>query len=62
MFEFFPAKADSNIVSKAYHYVVSDPWVGFIMIMCFIHLAWVYILLLVQLFQVGVACHVITLA
>ena len=38
---------------KAYHYVVVDPWVGFIMVMCSIHLMWVYILLIVQLFQVS---------
>lgn len=36
-----------------FHYVTVEPWVGFIMVMCYIHLTWVYLLLIAQLFQVG---------
>jgi hypothetical protein len=52
LYAFHPAK-DGNFIVRGYHYVIGDPWVGFILIMCFVHMTWVYILLLVQLFQVS---------
>jgi len=54
LFVLHPAKS-SNIVAKVYHYITCEPWVGFIMVMCFVHIIWVHILLFLQLFQVGVA-------
>ena len=53
LYAFHPAEG-GNILYKCYHYVTSDPWIGFILVMCLVHMTWVYILLLVQLFQVGV--------
>lgn len=55
LFKFYPAK-EGNFIFRGYHYLTSDPWVGFILINCLVHMTWVYILLLAQLFQVGVAC------
>lgn len=51
LYAFYP-DTHGNFIVKSYHYVTSDPWVGFILVMCLVHLTWVYILLLTQLFQV----------
>jgi len=52
LFHSYPAE-QGNFVFRIYHYITVQPWVGFIMVMCFIHLTWVYLLLLVQIFQVS---------
>ncbi len=53
-FYMFHPVEGGNILYKGYLYVTSDPWIGFILVMCLVHMTWVYILLFVQLFQVGV--------
>ena len=55
LFHLYPAE-HGNFVVRTYHYITVQPWVGFIMVMCFIHLSWVYLLLLVQIFQVSRSC------
>ena len=54
VYQFHPA-THGNFIVRMYHYITAQPWIGYIMITCFIHLTWVYLLLLAQLFQVGVA-------
>lgn len=50
IFHFYPAD-HGNFLVRSYHYVTVDPWLGFILVMCFFHLTWVYLLLMVQIFQ-----------
>ena len=52
LYHLYPAD-HGNFLVRTYHYVTAQPWVGFIMVMCFIHLTWVYMLLILQIFQVG---------
>ena len=52
LYRLFPADPDQSWVGKAWHYCTTQPWVGFVMIMCFFHLTWVYMLLAAQVFQV----------
>lgn len=52
LFKLYPAD-HGNFIVRTYHYITVDPWVGYILVSCFIHLTWVYLLLLAQLFQVG---------
>ena len=53
VYQFHPA-TEGNFIVRMYHYITAQPWIGYIMITCFIHLTWVYLLLLAQIFQVGV--------
>jgi ankyrin repeat protein len=51
LYRLYPADPDQRWVGKAWHYCTTQPWVGFVMIMCFFHLTWVYMLLAAQVFQ-----------
>jgi palmitoyltransferase len=51
MFNFYPADPSGSLLSRCWHYLVADPWAGFILIMSFVHFTWVYLLLMSQLFQ-----------
>jgi len=50
LYKFHPAE-EGNFVSKIYHYITVEPWVGYIMVSCYLHMTWVSLLLLAQLFQ-----------
>ena len=52
LYRHHPADAELSWVWKVWHYSTTQPWVGFVMIMCFFHLTWVYMLLAAQVFQV----------
>ncbi|XP_003387518.1 PREDICTED: palmitoyltransferase ZDHHC17-like [Amphimedon queenslandica] len=51
VYHFFPADPSQNVVMRTWHYIVSDPWIGYILIMTLFHFTWVYLLLVSQLFQ-----------
>jgi palmitoyltransferase len=51
LYRYNPADPGAGWASKSWHYVSAQPWVGFIMVMCFFHLTWVYMLLAAQVFQ-----------
>ncbi len=55
MFHFYPADPSLNFFIRVFHYITTDPWIGFIAIMCFFHFTWVYLLLVSQLFQVSIS-------
>ena len=58
LYRYHPAEPGAGWAGKTWHYVSAQPWVGFIMVMCFFHLTWVYMLLAAQVFQVrSHDCH-----
>ena len=59
LYRYFPAE-QGNWVGKVWHYITAEPWVGFVMVMCFFHLTWVYMLLAAQMFQVRSCDHHVT--
>lgn len=52
LFYFFPADPSRNMFIRVWHYIVADPWMGFILLMTLFHFTWVYLLLVSQIFQV----------
>ena len=52
LFTSYPAD-HGNFVVRTYHYITVDPWAGYMMVVCFVYLTWVYLLFVAQIFQVS---------
>eukprot|EP00731_Ephydatia_muelleri_P006292 Em0003g540a len=53
VFTSYPAD-HGNFVVRTYHYITVAPWAGYMMVICFVYLTWVYLLFVAQIFQVMV--------
>lgn len=51
MFHFSHVDSTQNIILRGWHYISSDPFIGFIFLMSLLHFTWVYLLLVSQIFQ-----------
>ncbi|KAL5502493.1 hypothetical protein EMCRGX_G009280 [Ephydatia muelleri] len=50
VFTSYPAD-HGNFVVRTYHYITVAPWAGYMMVICFVYLTWVYLLFVAQIFQ-----------